>query len=169
MSGALLLDHAFKGLLLQQFVQRRQGDVCRCSEGILAGEMKHGPLALVDEHMPVLAVATRDAMWSKMQSVIAQLLARKSQLIVMCNEGDSVTMELCSSHGCQTIEVRTCLPVASINIPCRQIAVYARHRSHGSVCEVLKQRCVDSLQCALDADCTSHLPSGLPVRQYYAP
>ena len=67
--------------------------------------MKHGPLALVDEHMPVLAVATRDAMWGKMQSVIAQLLARKSQLIVMCNEGDSVTKELCSSHGCQTIEV----------------------------------------------------------------
>ena len=67
--------------------------------------MKHGPLALVDEHMPVLAVATRDAMWGKMQSVIAQLLARKSQLIVMCNEGDAVTKELCASHGCQVIEV----------------------------------------------------------------
>ena len=76
-----------------------------CSEGILAGEMKHGPLALVDEHMPVLAVATRDAMWGKMQSVIAQLLARKSQLIVMCNEGDGVTKELCAAHGCQVIEV----------------------------------------------------------------
>ena len=75
--------------------------------------MKHGPLALVDEHMPVLAVATRDAMWGKMQSVIAQLLARKSQLIVMCNEGDSVTKELCSSHGCQTVEVSAaiCLEV----------------------------------------------------------
>ena len=77
----------------------------RCSEGILAGEMKHGPLALVDEHMPVLAVATCDAMWGKMQSVIAQLLARKSQLIVMCNEGDRVTKELCASHACQIIEV----------------------------------------------------------------
>jgi len=82
--------------------------------------MKHGPLALVDEHMPVLAVATRDAMWGKMQSVIAQLLARKSQLIVMCNEGDSVTKELCSSHGCQTIEVSASLPVPSVNPPCRQ-------------------------------------------------
>ena len=76
-----------------------------CSEGILAGEMKHGPLALVDEHMPILAVATRDAMWGKMQSVIAQLLARKAQLIVMCNEGDDVTKELCSRQGCQIIEV----------------------------------------------------------------
>lgn len=68
--------------------------------------MKHGPLALVDEHMPVLVVGTRDAMWGKMQSIIAQLLARKAQLIVMCNEGDTVTKDLCSREGCLIIEVR---------------------------------------------------------------
>ena len=49
-----------------------------CSEGILAGEMKHGPLALVDESMPILVVATRDDMHPKMISVIQQLLARKA-------------------------------------------------------------------------------------------
>ena len=85
--------------------QSLRDSCCACSEGILAGEMKHGPLALVDEHMPILAVATRDAMWGKMQSVIAQLLARKAQLIVMCNEGDAVTKGLASQHGCQVIEV----------------------------------------------------------------
>ena len=37
-----------------------------CSEGILAGEMKHGPLALVDDTMPIIVVATRDGMHGKM-------------------------------------------------------------------------------------------------------
>ena len=39
------------------------------SEGLLAGEMKHGPLALVDEHLPLIVVATRDRMYAKMLSV----------------------------------------------------------------------------------------------------
>jgi glucosamine--fructose-6-phosphate aminotransferase (isomerizing) len=74
------------------------------SEGILAGEMKHGPLALVDEHMPILVVATNDSMWSKMQSVIAQLHARGAQLIVMCNRGDASTAQL-KRFKCRLIEV----------------------------------------------------------------
>ena len=59
------------------------------SEGILAGEMKHGPLALVDETMPILVVATADAMHSKMLSVIQQLRARGAWLVVLCCEGDT--------------------------------------------------------------------------------
>ena len=46
------------------------------SEGILAGEMKHGPLALVDEHLPIIVICTRDRMYHKMLSVVQQLLAR---------------------------------------------------------------------------------------------
>ena len=46
------------------------------SEGILAGEMKHGPLALVDERLPIIVIATRDRMYGKMLSVVQQLLAR---------------------------------------------------------------------------------------------
>jgi len=52
------------------------------SEGILAGEMKHGPLALVDETLPIIVIATKDAMHGKMHSVIQQLLARQASLIV---------------------------------------------------------------------------------------
>lgn len=47
------------------------------SEGILAGEMKHGPLALVDSTMRIVVVATKDTMYNKMESVIQQLLARR--------------------------------------------------------------------------------------------
>lgn len=51
--------------------------------------MKHGPLALVDDKMPILVIATNDCMYNKMSSVIAQLHARKAQLIVLCNSSSS--------------------------------------------------------------------------------
>lgn len=60
------------------------------SEGILAGEIKHGPLALVDENLPIIVIATKDNMHKKMLSVVQQLCARHARLIVICNEGDNV-------------------------------------------------------------------------------
>ena len=80
------------------------------SEGILAGEMKHGPLALVDEHMPILVVATKDAMYPKMLSVIQQLRARHARLIVLCNKGDTEMADLVSPD-CRLIQVRVSAPV----------------------------------------------------------
>lgn len=70
------------------------------SEGILAGEMKHGPLALVDENMAIIVISTQDRMYPKMLSVIQQLRARHARLIVLCNEGDSNLDELVSPHCC---------------------------------------------------------------------
>nr|ABL89163.1 L-glutamine D-fructose 6-phosphate amidotansferase [Volvariella volvacea] len=58
------------------------------SEGILAGELKHGPLALIDENMPVIIIMTQDSLYPKVQSAFAQNTARKAQPIVLCNEGD---------------------------------------------------------------------------------
>ncbi|KAF5310549.1 hypothetical protein D9619_008201 [Psilocybe cf. subviscida] len=58
------------------------------SEGILAGELKHGPLALVDENMPVIIIMTQDSLYPKVQSAFAQITARKAQPIVLCNTGD---------------------------------------------------------------------------------
>ncbi|CAG9466000.1 unnamed protein product [Pedinophyceae sp. YPF-701] len=58
------------------------------SEGLLSGEMKHGPLALVDPNLPLIVIATRDACYAKNQSVLQQLKARGGRLIVICNEGD---------------------------------------------------------------------------------
>lgn len=58
------------------------------SEGILAGELKHGPLALIDENMPVIIIMTRDSYFPKVQSAFAQITARKAQPIVICNEND---------------------------------------------------------------------------------
>lgn len=58
------------------------------SEGILAGELKHGPLALVDENMPVILIMTQDSLYPKVQSALQQVTARKGQPIIICNEGD---------------------------------------------------------------------------------
>ncbi|GJU48887.1 glutamine--fructose-6-phosphate aminotransferase [isomerizing] 2 [Tanacetum coccineum] len=70
-------------------------------EGILAGEMKHGPLALVDENLPIVVISTRDQCFrlvficfldNLVESVIQQLKARRGRLIVMCTEGDATTV-----------------------------------------------------------------------------
>ncbi|KGN61365.1 glutamine--fructose-6-phosphate aminotransferase [isomerizing] 2 [Cucumis sativus] len=95
------------------------------SEGLLAGEMKHGPLALVDENLPIVVIATRDACFSKQQSVIQQLHARKGRLIVMCSEGDA--QSVCPGDSCRVIEVpqvEDCLqPVVNI-IPLQLLAYH---------------------------------------------
>ncbi|KAI8909059.1 hypothetical protein EDD86DRAFT_226740, partial [Gorgonomyces haynaldii] len=59
------------------------------SEGILAGELKHGPLALIDENMPVILVMTKDSLYPKVQSALQQVTARKGHPIIICNEGDT--------------------------------------------------------------------------------
>jgi glutamine---fructose-6-phosphate transaminase (isomerizing) len=56
------------------------------AEGYPAGELKHGPLALVDEHMPVIAVAPNDELLEKVQSNLQEVRARGGQLIVFADE-----------------------------------------------------------------------------------
>ncbi|KAJ1648744.1 glutamine--fructose-6-phosphate transaminase (isomerizing) [Dispira simplex] len=58
------------------------------SEGILAGELKHGPLALIDENMPVILIMTNDSLYPKVRSALEQVSARKGAPIVICNKGD---------------------------------------------------------------------------------
>ena len=60
------------------------------AEGYPAGEMKHGPIALIDENMPVLAIALKDAVYEKMISQIEQAKARGGIVIALATEGDTV-------------------------------------------------------------------------------
>jgi len=60
------------------------------AEGYPAGEMKHGPIALIDKDMPVLALATRDNVYDKMISQVEQAKARGGLVIVVAHEGDEV-------------------------------------------------------------------------------
>lgn len=61
------------------------------SEGILAGELKHGPLALVDEKMPVIMVITRDPVYPKCMNALQQVTARDGRPIIICEQGDRDT------------------------------------------------------------------------------
>ncbi len=58
------------------------------AEGYPAGEMKHGPIALIDERMPVVAVVTRDHLYDKMVSQVEQARARGGVVIALATEGD---------------------------------------------------------------------------------
>ncbi|XP_071106425.1 glutamine--fructose-6-phosphate aminotransferase [isomerizing] 2-like isoform X2 [Haliotis cracherodii] len=63
------------------------------SEGILAGELKHGPLALVDRAMPVIMVVTRDKVFSKCMNALQQVKARHGRPILICNRTDMETQK----------------------------------------------------------------------------
>lgn len=60
------------------------------AEGYPAGEMKHGPIALIDDNMPVVAIAVRDNVYDKMISQIEQVKARDGTVIAVATEGDDL-------------------------------------------------------------------------------
>jgi glutamine---fructose-6-phosphate transaminase (isomerizing) len=60
------------------------------AEGYPAGEMKHGPIALIDESMPVVALVTQDALYDKMLSQVQQAKARDGIVIAVATEGDTL-------------------------------------------------------------------------------
>ncbi|KAM9312713.1 glutamine--fructose-6-phosphate aminotransferase [isomerizing] 1 [Gastrophryne carolinensis] len=62
------------------------------SEGILAGELKHGPLALVDKLMPVIMIIMRDHAYTKCQNALQQVVARQGRPVVICDKADTETI-----------------------------------------------------------------------------
>lgn len=75
------------------------------SEGVLAGELKHGVLALVDENLPIIAFGTRDSLFPKVVSSIEQVTARKGRPIIICNENDDVWAKKAETINLVTLEV----------------------------------------------------------------
>ncbi|OCT86664.1 hypothetical protein XELAEV_18020350mg [Xenopus laevis] len=62
------------------------------SEGILAGELKHGPLALIDKLMPVIMIIMRDHSYTKCQNALQQVVARQGRPVVICDKEDTETI-----------------------------------------------------------------------------
>jgi glucosamine--fructose-6-phosphate aminotransferase (isomerizing) len=60
------------------------------AEGYPAAEMKHGPIALVDENLPVVFVATRDQFYEKVVSNMQEIKARKGKVIAVATQGDEL-------------------------------------------------------------------------------
>jgi glucosamine--fructose-6-phosphate aminotransferase (isomerizing) len=64
------------------------------AEGYPAGEMKHGPIALIDERMPVVGLAPRDALYEKVASNLREVKARGGWLLALVSRGDTEMREL---------------------------------------------------------------------------
>jgi glucosamine--fructose-6-phosphate aminotransferase (isomerizing) len=64
------------------------------AEGYPAAEMKHGPIALIDENMPVVVVATKDDTYEKIINNIQEIKARKGKVIAIVTEGDNIISKM---------------------------------------------------------------------------
>lgn len=58
------------------------------AEGYPAAEMKHGPIALIDEHMPVVCIVPKDAIYEKVMSNVQEVKARRGRILAVANEDD---------------------------------------------------------------------------------
>ncbi len=68
------------------------------AEGYPAAEMKHGPIALIDEEMPVFVIATQGASYEKVVSNIQEVKARKGKIIAIITEGDTTVKEMADHY-----------------------------------------------------------------------
>ncbi|MCH5176885.1 MAG: glutamine--fructose-6-phosphate transaminase (isomerizing) [Prevotellaceae bacterium] len=68
------------------------------AEGYPAAEMKHGPIALIDEEMPVVIVATQNPLYDKLMSNIQEIKARKGRVIAIVSEGDEKVKALADEY-----------------------------------------------------------------------
>ena len=95
------------------------------AEGYPAGEMKHGPLALIEEGMPVVVLAPRDSYYKKTISNMQEVIARGAKVLLITNKS---TDEIISENIWETIEVETTnddlLPFL-LTIPLQKLAYYS--------------------------------------------
>jgi glucosamine--fructose-6-phosphate aminotransferase (isomerizing) len=93
------------------------------AEGYPAAEMKHGPIALIDEKMPVVFIATKDEIYDKVISNIEEVRARKGTVIAIATEGD-VQIRKYANHVIYIPETLPMLtPVLSV-LPLQLLAYY---------------------------------------------
>lgn len=93
------------------------------AEGYPAAEMKHGPIALIDEEMPVVFIATKDSSYEKVVSNIQEVKARKGKIIAVVSEGDTQVKKIADF----TIEIphthEALVPLLSV-IPLQQLSYH---------------------------------------------
>lgn len=94
------------------------------SEGILAGELKHGPLALIDQAMPVIMVVMRDSVYPKCMNALMQVLARGSSPILIAEEGDGETEKLSSGRTLAIPHTVDCLQGILTVIPLQLLSYH---------------------------------------------
>lgn len=93
------------------------------SEGINSGELKHGPLALIDHSTKIIMIATKDSLYDKSFSTLQLILARNANPIVICSQNDSNIIKLVK-HTIQVPHTADCLqPIINV-IPLQLLTYY---------------------------------------------
>ena len=93
------------------------------AEGYPAAEMKHGPIALIDNEMPIVAIATNNAIYEKVVSNIQEIKARKGRVIAIINEGDE-TIKALADHYIEIPATAECLDPLLSCIPLQLLAYH---------------------------------------------
>ncbi len=93
------------------------------AEGYPAAEMKHGPIALIDENMPVVFIATKDSVYDKVISNIQEVRARKGRILAIVNEGDD-QIETMVDHVIKVPKTHNMLTPILTVIPLQLIAYH---------------------------------------------
>jgi glucosamine--fructose-6-phosphate aminotransferase (isomerizing) len=93
------------------------------AEGYPAAEMKHGPIALIDEHMPVVVIATRNKTYEKVLSNIEEVKARNGKIIAIINEGDTEVKKL-ADHYIEIPETEEMLVPLIATIPLQLLSYH---------------------------------------------
>jgi glucosamine--fructose-6-phosphate aminotransferase (isomerizing) len=102
------------------------------AEGYPAGEMKHGPIALIDKDMPVVCIAVRDAIYEKMLSNIEQVKARGGQVIAVVTEGDE-RVRAVADHVIEVPETLPLLTPILTTVPLQLLAYHVALRRGADV------------------------------------
>ncbi len=93
------------------------------AEGYPAGEMKHGPIALIDENLPVVGIVTHNHVYDKVVSNLQEVKARDGKLIVICDEGDEEMREFADDIIEIPWAVEALQPILAV-IPMQLLAYY---------------------------------------------
>ncbi len=93
------------------------------AEGYPAGEMKHGPIALIDENMPIVAIATHTPVYDKVVSNLQEAKARDGKLIVICDEGDEALKKMADDVIEVPWTVESLQPILAV-VPTQLLAYY---------------------------------------------
>ena len=93
------------------------------AEGYPAAEMKHGPIALIDEKMPVVFIATRDSSYEKIVSNIQEVKARNGVVIAIVTEGDTIIREM-ADHVIEIPQSDESLVALTAVVPLQLIAYH---------------------------------------------
>lgn len=93
------------------------------AEGYPAAEMKHGPIALIDSDMPVVAIATHNAMYEKVRSNIQEIKARQGRVIALVSKGDTTISKIADSV-IELPDTLECLEPLLATIPLQLLAYH---------------------------------------------